>query len=335
MKRVFGLVGYSAFLLILCLAGVIGNMASRSSLFKSVVTNPFGLLNIDPKKTFGDPDGITLLILGKDETRRVVGWAKEKDGQEHAISEPTGVSRADMILVARLDFAKNQITGLSIPRDTYFKLPDYDGRGHRINGYYSTAPKGEEKATMVRAVEYALPGVRIDRTIAIDYDAFQKLVDTVGGVPVVVPKGQKGNGLQYDDWSGNLHVHLQPGAQTLDGKQAIGYVRFRHDSESDYGRQQRQKEFLAAFKSSVFHHPFQLPEIAEQGKRALDNALGDQEILALIAFARRVPPTSIRLGMLPTYPKGDVLKIVLSKREATLQEFNLVPQVPKVASNER
>ena len=331
--RVIGGAWYAFVLAFMCLVGVVANMASRSSLVSAFVTNPFGVLNIDPREVFQDRDGFTLLILGTDETRQVVGWAKESNGQEHAISKPTGVARADMILVARLDFNRKVITGLSIPRDTYFELPDYDGKGHRINAYYSTAPKGEEKATMVRAVEYALPGVKIDRTIAIDYSAFQQLVDTVGGVSVVVPKGRADKGLQYDDWSGNLHVHLKPGPQVLDGKAAMGYVRFRHDSESDFGRQDRQKQFLASFKGSVFHHPFQLPEIAEQGKRTLGNALNDQEILALMAFARKLPPTGIRLGMLPTYPKGDVLKIVRSKRDDALREFNLLPESEKVVSN--
>ena len=191
-----------------------------------------------------------------------------------------------MILVARLDFATNRITGLSIPRDTTFRLPDFDGKTHKINAYYNLAPKGEEKATMVRAIEHILPGVKIDRTIAINYDAFQNLVNTVGGVPVVVPKGKEGDGLHYDDWSGNLHINLAPGPQVLSGTDAMGYVRFRNDAESDYGRQERQKEFLTSFKSTVLRHPFQLPEVAEQGKAVLDNALNDREIIGLIAFSR-------------------------------------------------
>lgn len=338
MKRVFGLVGYSVFLLALCVAGVVGSMAVRSS-FVLTVINPLTYLNVDPKKTFDDGDGLTLMILGTDDDRKMIGWATDEHGRQHAVSKVVRRgARADMILVAKLDFDRNTITGLSIPRDTACRLPDHPELGtKKINGFYSVAQPGHEKDLQREAVEHILPGVKIDRTIAIDYDAFQSLVDTVGGVPVVVPKGIRGKGLQYDDNAGDLHIHLNPGPQTLDGKDAMGYVRFRHDSESDYGRQQRQKEFLTSFKGQVLRDLRKLPEVAEGSKAVMGNALTDREIIALVAFARKVPSTNIKLGMLPTVerPGSSMLRVVEAKREATLQEFNLVPQVPKVASNER
>lgn len=325
VKRVLGGLWWASIMVVACGVGIVGNIVSRSPLVLQVFRNPMALLNANPKEVFGG-DSLTLLILGTDEIRKVTGWAREKDGTEHAISEVTKEgARADMILVARLDFATNRITGLSIPRDTTFRLPNFDGKTHKINAYYNLAPKGEEKATMVRAIEHILPGVKIDRTIAINYDAFQNLVNTVGGVPVVVPKGKDGDGLHYNDWSGNLHINLAPGPQVLSGADAMGYVRFRKDAESDYGRQERQKEFLTSFKSTVLRHPFQLPEVAEQGKAVLDNALNDREIIGLIAFSRKVPSTSIKLGMLPTYEKGNGLRIVENKRDAALREYGLIP----------
>ncbi len=320
---------------VFCLVGIVGYMASKSSLIGTFFKNPWAILNVDPKETFHDYDGLTLLVMGTDETRKVTGWAREKDGTEHAVSTPTGVARADMILVVKLDFDKKTISGLSVPRDVFTRLPRFDGKGHKINAYYALAPKGEEKSTMVRAVEHVLPGVKIDRAVAINYAAFQELVDTVGGVPVVVPKGPDGDGLHYDDWSGGLHVNLTPGAKTLDGKDAMGYVRFRHDRESDFGRQERQKQFLSSFKSAIFHHPFQLADVAEESKRAMGNALNDQEILALIAFARKVPPTNIKLGMLPTYPRGNALRVVESKRDAAIREYNLLSEDTRTAAVER
>lgn len=335
LNRALGVVGYSGLLALACGAGVVANMASRSSLFRTAI-NPLAMLNVDPKETFHSDKGLTLLILGTDDDRKMIGWAVDKRGKQHAVSKVIRRgARADMILVARLDFAKNAITGLSVPRDTACRMPELDPKILKINGYYSVAPKGESEAYMVRAVEHTLPGVRIDRTIAINYDAFQDLVNTVGGVPVVVPKGKDGKGLQYDDNAGDLHIHLSPGPQTLGGKDAMGYVRYRHDSESDYGRQQRQKEFLASFKSSVFKRPFQLPEIAEQSKAVMSNALTDKEIIALVAFARKVPQASIKLGMLPTYPRGKALRVVESKRDDALREYGLLTEDARTAAVER
>jgi len=51
--------------------------------------------------------------------------------------------------------------------------------------------------------------------------------------------------MNYDDWTGKLHIHLQPGLQRLGGKQAESYLRFRHDEiGSDVARVQRQQGFL-------------------------------------------------------------------------------------------
>ena len=325
--RALGGVWYLAVVALACGVGVVGNMASRSSFFLAAI-NPLTYLNVDPKETFGDGDGLTLMILGTDDDRKMIGWAVDEHGRQHAVSKVSRRgARADMILVARLDFNRNTITGLSIPRDTACRLPDHPRLGtKKINGFYSVAEPGQEKALQQEAVEHVLPGVKIDRTIAIDYDAFQRLVDTVGGVPVVVPKGLKGKGLQYDDNAGDLHIHLSPGRQTLDGKDAMGYVRFRHDSESDYGRQQRQKEFLSSFKGQIFHSLPKLPEIAEETKAVMGNALNDREIIALVAFARKVPPTNIKLGMLPTVERrgSSMLHVDEAKREAVMREFDLL-----------
>ena len=334
--RFVGGIWYVAVFGLFCAAGVIGSMASRSS-FVLTAINPLTYLNVDPKKTFDDGDGLTLMILGTDDDRKMIGWATDERGRQHAVSKVVRRgARADMILVAKLDFDKNTITGLSIPRDTGCRLPDHPDLGtKKINGFYSVAQPGHAKELQKEAVEHILPGVKIDRTIAIDYDAFQTLVDTVGGVPVVVPKGIRGKGLQYDDNAGDLHIHLSPGPQTLDGNDAMGYVRFRHDSESDYGRQLRQKEFLASFKGQIFRDLRNLPEVAEGSKAVMGNALSDREIIALVAFARKVPATNIKLGMLPTVERqgSSMLRVDENKREATLREYNLIPGLPKVVSN--
>ena len=327
-RKILGAVGWTVAMGCACAVGVLGSMISRSSLVRTAF-NPLTYLNVDPKKTFHDEDGLTLMILGTDDDRKMIGWAVDKKGRQHAVSKVSRRgARADMILVARLDFEKNTITGLSIPRDTACRLDGYDHpRIVKINGYFGAAPPGQGKEVMKQAVEHILPGVTIDRTIALDYDAFQELVNTVGGVPVVVPKGQAGKGLQYDDNAGDLHIHLAPGPQTLDGKAAMGYVRFRHDTESDYGRQQRQKEFLASFKSQIFHNVLKLPEIAEDTKSVMGNALNDREIIALVAFARKVPATNIKLGMLPTTEgstRGAPLRVDRGRRDAMLREYNLL-----------
>jgi len=65
------------------------------------------------------------------------------------------------------------------------------------------------------------------------------VVDRLGGITVDVPER-----MYYIDYSQDLNIDLQPGRQRLNGKQAVGFLRFRHDALGDYGRIKRQQSFL-------------------------------------------------------------------------------------------
>lgn len=273
-----------------------------------MLTNPIGFLNQDPRQAFQNRDSETILILGCDEDRFYHGILL------HGQNIWKKYARSDMMLLAKLDFNTNTITGISIPRDTLVTLPKY-GR-HKINAFHELAkPKDADEVTK-EAIQQILPGVEIDKVVDLDFEAIQKLVDIVGGVEVNVPKE-----MNYDDNAGELHIHLKPGLQTLDGYNAMGFVRFRHDRESDFGRQQRQKDFLAAFKKSVFKNVFKLPEIADQGKACLNFALDDDELRSLAAFARRVPSQNIKMGMVPVVERGKNLVVDERKLPQTLAEY--------------
>jgi len=61
----------------------------------------------------------------------------------------------------------------------------------------------------------------------------------MGGLNVNVDEN-----MDYDDNYGQLHIHLKKGEQYLTGSQVVGYVRFRHDAASDFGRVRRQQQVL-------------------------------------------------------------------------------------------
>jgi LCP family protein required for cell wall assembly len=321
-KVVAGTAFYGLFLAVALGAGTLYGWAGRSPLLKSVLSNPLGFLNDNPKETFKQ-NSINLLILGCDEDRYFHGTYA--NGQNIYRK----YARSDMMLLTKLDFDANTITGLSIPRDTMAKLP---GHGqHKINAYHELAQVfhwGNANDITKDAVEHLL-GVPIDRVIVLDFDAFEKMIDLVGGVNVDVPKR-----MDYDDNAGELHIHLKPGFQHLDGYHAMCFVRFRHDSESDFGRQQRQKQLLTSFRQSAFKSVFKLPEIAEQGKAVFNNAMTDDEILAMASFARKVPEDHIRMGMVPvTEGKGNYLVLDKRRLPSTLAQFDFQPTLePKLSA---
>ncbi|MBQ5860328.1 MAG: LCP family protein, partial [Selenomonadales bacterium] len=150
------------------------------------------------------------------------------------------IGRSDTIFVMSLNREKNVATMLSIPRDSYVPIP---GRGwDKINHAYAY---GKGKLTR-RTVENLL-NIEIDYLVEVDRKGVEKMIDAIGGVEIDVEKR-----MYYEDpWDddGGLVIDLEPGLQTLDGEEAVQYVRYR-DKEGDIGRARRQQKFLAAAMDS-------------------------------------------------------------------------------------
>ncbi len=309
-RRYVGNIGYGFFLVFILFCGVVAGVLSSDSLVRSLVASTFMPKN--PTQVF-KKDSVTFLLLGCDEDRFYKGTML------HGSNIRRKYARADMILVAKLDFANRKITGVSIPRDTEVRVPGIKGY-RKINAFHAIAKRGEEDALQEKAVETLLKGVDIDQVLVIDYDAFQALVNSVGGIDVNVKEA-----MDYDDNAGELHIHLKPGKQRLNGYDAMGYVRFRHDRESDFGRQERQKLFLNAFKSAVLRNLTNIGEVARLSKEVLNNKLDDDQIVALVSFSKNVKPSDIKLGMVPVLPgNGSRLRVDSKKLPKVLREFNLV-----------
>jgi LCP family protein required for cell wall assembly len=141
----------------------------------------------------------------------------------------------DVIMLACFDPAAERICVLQIPRDTYALYGD--GRYRKING--AQKELGEDGLRVL--LENAL-GIEIDGYLSLDLDAFGKSVDALGGVEIELDAP-----LCYSDPSQDLHIDLDSGRQTLDGKQAEMLVRYRSGYlRGDLDRLDVQKKFLAA-----------------------------------------------------------------------------------------
>ncbi|MGE5549620.1 MAG: LCP family protein [Bacteroidota bacterium] len=167
-------------------------------------------------------DGVTnILLLGTDARIKVVNGVLE---------EP----RTDVMMLASCDPARNAVTILSIPRDTLVEMP---GKGReRINmaHVYGGLP-------LTRLMVERLTGLRVDKYLAVDFRAFEELVDLMGGIEVEVDKR-----MFYEDKAQGLHIDLQKGRQVLNGRQALGFVRYRRDAMGDLSRVGRQQKLLRA-----------------------------------------------------------------------------------------
>lgn len=179
--------------------------------------------------------GTTYLIVGSDSRD---GLSEQTKKDLHAGGG--GGSRTDSMML--LHTGAHGSTMVSLPRDSWVTLPSYldpdTGKRYRparnkLNAAYSLGgPR-----LLVRTIELNT-GLRIDHYAEIGFGGFVGVVDAVGGVEMCVDRNIK------DEKSG---LDLTTGCHTLDGAQALAFVRQRHqEAEGDLGRSRNQRKFLAA-----------------------------------------------------------------------------------------
>lgn len=238
-----------------------------------------------PDKAFPGKSEINLLIMGRDEDR---------DRHGRVLHHTKG--RTDAIMVAHIDFHNRTANILSIPRDTLVRIPGCRGR-RRINS--ANAIGGPDLAQ--RTIADFL-GVCPDYYVLMNFGGFEKAIDAMGGVRVSVDKQ-----LDYDDSWGNLHIHLTPGQQVLNGNQAMGFVRYRHANggggDSDLVRIGRQQELIGAMKSRLANPSvlLKVPGILDDLRTDMDANMSTAQMICVARFLRSLPRGSaIKMATIPT-----------------------------------
>jgi LCP family protein required for cell wall assembly len=145
---------------------------------------------------------------------------------------PGDPGRSDTQMLVRLDPETRSISMLSLPRDLYVDIPGY-GYDKMNSAYSYGGPK------LVIQTFKQLTGLPVNAWIETDFAGFWHVVNILGGV--YLPIDHKYFVPAIADYKS---INLEPGYQLVRGKQALNYVRFRHDEFFDFGRMQRQQLFL-------------------------------------------------------------------------------------------
>ncbi|MGU9503981.1 LCP family protein [Bacillus paralicheniformis] len=164
-----------------------------------------------------DLDEVNILVLGIDSR-----------GEDH--------SRSDSMMVIHYNKKQKQPKLISIMRDSYVDIPGYDKQ--KVNAAYAYGGPELVRKTLKESFD-----LNINYYAIIDFKGFAKIVDAVApdGIEVDVPKKM----------SYGIGMTLQPGKQILHGDRLLGYVRFRHDRESDFGRVRRQQEIFSELQKEA------------------------------------------------------------------------------------
>ncbi|MDY0236183.1 MAG: LCP family protein [Gudongella sp.] len=171
-------------------------------------------------------------------------------------------TRTDTMMLTEIDFDTGKIKLLSIPRDTRTTV---EGRQDKINAAHAYG--GSEAS--VAAVK-SLLGVELEYFVKVDYQIVQDVVNAIGGVTIDVPFT-----MTYSDPTAKppLKINIPKGdQQTLDGKNAHDFLRWRHNNamtvgypDGDVGRTKAQQYFMKEFVKQTIKpkNLLQLPKMVD------------------------------------------------------------------------
>ena len=175
-----------------------------------------------------------------------------------------GGSRTDTIMLVRVDPGSGDVKLLSVPRDLLVEVAP--GEEDRINAAYNF---GGIDQTIAVFEDYS--SVDVDHYAIVDFRGFKDVIDAMGGVEVDVedeipPK-----------------YKIEDGLQTLNGPQALFYVRYRKTSGGDLDRIRRQQQFVAALRSQALDWSTvkELPDILRVANRNVETDLGLRQGISL------------------------------------------------------
>ncbi len=199
--------------------------------------------------------------------------------------------RSDSMLVVSIDPLTKKAALLSILRDTYVQIPEYGGDRANV----ALAIGGPELSMQTVG---DLLGLQVHYYVYTDFDGFIELVDAVGGVELDVEKDMEyitaADGPDYD-------IQLKAGQQLLNGREALGYVRYRNDPLSDFSRTERQRKFMAALggKLQQTWSLIKLPYILSRIDPYIETNLTVAEMVKLAALGFEVRSSQLESLQVP------------------------------------
>jgi len=229
---------------------------------------------------------VTLLLMGLDYRDWVSG---------------DGPPRTDTMILLTIDPINRTAGILSIPRDLWVNIPGYTYG--RINSAYQLGeafqhPNGGGPGLAMETVEELL-GVPVDYYALVDFNAFERFIDEIGGVKLDIKEK-----IKVDPIGDNNTKTLKPGVQVLPGYLALAYARARKTEGGDFDRAQRQHEVIMGIRNQMLR-PEMLPTlIAKSGvlynelSSGINTNLTLDQVIKLSWLAVQIPEENIKRGII-------------------------------------
>ena len=237
-------------------------------------------------------------------------------------------SRSDTMLLVHISKSRDKATIISIPRDSLVTIPEHPSTLDKTK--IVPAAKGKINAAfafggaplLIQTIEDET-GVRIDHYIEIGFAGFAGMVDALGGIEVCTKR-------DIDD--PGSHLVLSAGVHTLNGVEALKYVRTRDfDGMGDLGRMQRQQQFMSAVlrkvtSTGVLLNPIKLVNFFNAAIATVktDSELNKSDLLTLAKQMKNLSSSNVRTL---TIPLGNVNARVPGVGSVVTWDSELAPEL--------
>ena len=257
------------------------------------------------------------LLLGSDSRSGLSASQQAISGTNADIG---GSNRADTIILVHTDPKLQKAIILSFPRDLWVDIP---GHGpDKINAAFEGGVDGAGPEMMAATIK-KLTGLSIDHVLYVDLAGFQGVVDTLGGVDMCIPAENVNTPGYVAAEQGSIYysevghivdprtgLDVVPGCQTLDGAQALAFVRTRHlpcdAAAPDFYRISRQQQFLRAVINRLLQPaelaklPGQIQPIMQNLRR--DKGLNVSDLVYLVGQLRGISTGAAEFRSVPSIP---------------------------------
>ncbi|MFI2510156.1 LCP family protein [Streptomyces sp. NPDC018972] len=236
----------------------------------------------------------------------LIGSDSRSGDENRRYGRDAGTERSDTVILLHLSAGRRGATAVSVPRDLMVDVPGCrrpDGsRSEPMFTMFNSAFALGGSACTIRTVE-KLTDIRVDHHVVVDFAGFKDMVDAVDGVEVCLRE-------PVDDEDAELK--LPAGRVTLNGEQALGYVRARKTlgDGSDTSRMERQQRFLGALVNKVsgndvLLNPVKLYPVLDAATSSLTTDPGLASLRSLYDLARglrEIPAEGVRFLTVPREP---------------------------------
>ncbi|MFJ3228134.1 LCP family protein [Streptomyces sp. NPDC086783] len=250
---------------------------------------------------FSKDEAFDILIIGTD---------KRTGKGNGGYGDKNSVGHADTNILLHVAKDRSNATAVSIPRDLITDIPDCptiqpDGSEKVIQGtrsvrFNTSLGQGERDPGCTMRTVKALTGIKPDHFMMADFNAVKTLTSAVGGVDVCVAHAVNDK---------ESHLKLPKGESTVEGEQALAFVRTRHSfgNQGDLDRIKVQQQFLGSLmrkmsSGDTLTSPKKIYKLAEAATKALtvDTGIGKVSTLKDVAMElKKVPPKNITFTTLP------------------------------------